>query len=237
MKAGENMIPEVKKAHVYMVGRILIFVMIGIIVLQVGLFLLMPPPSTAIGFYELFEKNAFLGLISLDFLYLINNTLLIMIYFAISLYVFQFKPVLALLAMLVGGIGITSYYASNPAFEFYFLSQNFSGATGVELERLITNGELLLANYIGTAFISYYILNAIALYIFGAAFFFEKNASRSVAIMGLISAFFMSIPSSFGTVGMVFALLSLIPWVVFCLMIAHRFNLKIKQIKIEQIKI
>lgn len=231
------MIPTIKKAHVYQVGRILIFVMIGIIILQVGLYLLMPPPTTAEGFYELFEKNVFLGLISLDFLYLINNALLIMIYFAISLYIFQFKPILALLALLIGSMGITSYYASNPAFEFYFLSQNFSSASAVELERLITNGELLLVNYKGTAFISYYILNAIALYIIGIAFFFEKGTSKSVAIVGLLSAFLMSVPSSFGMVGLVFSLLSLIPWVIFCLMVAHRFNLKIQQIRILQIKI
>lgn len=232
---GDIMIPEVKKAHVYLVTRILIFVMIGLIFLQVLVFTLSTPPETAEGFFELFNQNTFLGLLSLDFLYLINNALLIMIYFGISLYLLKYKPILALIALLVGAIGIAAYYASNPAFEFYFLSKRYEMASGLEKERLLANGELLLAGYIGTAFISYYILNAIALYIYGIAFLLSKDAPKKIGILGLISAVLMSVPSSFGTVGMVFALLSLIPWIVFCLLIAIHFKRCIHEInhKIE----
>lgn len=227
------MVPDVKKAHVYFVSRILIFVMIGIIFLQVLVFTVKTPPETVEGFYELFNQNKFLGLLSLDFLYLINNALLIMIYFGISLYLFKYKPILALIALLVGAIGIAAYYASNPAFEFYFLSERYQEATMLEKERLIANGELLLAGYIGTAFISYYILNAIALYIYGVAFLLVKDAPKKIGIFGLISAVLMSVPSSFGTVGMVFALLSLVPWIIFCILIAIHFKKRMKEIYLK----
>lgn len=225
------MIPEIKKAHVYFVARILIFVMIGIIFLQVLIFTIATPPTSAEGFYELFNEHPFLGLLSLDFLYLINNALLIMVYFAISLFLFNYKPLLSLLALLVGSIGIASYYASNPAFEFYFLAKEYPFASGLAMERLITNGELLLAGYIGTAFISYYILNAIALYIYGISFLLVKDTPKRIGVFGLISAVLMSVPSSFGMVGMIFALLSLIPWIVFCILVAIHLKKRIKVIQ------
>lgn len=224
------MISDLKKAHVYSVARIIIFVMIALIGLQVIVFLVTPPPETVEGFFELFVKNKFLGLLSLDLLYLFNNALLIMVYFAVTLYLLPHKPLIAVLALLIGSIGIASYYASNPAFEFYFLSERYPLVTGIEKERLLASGELLLAGYIGTAFISYYILNAIALYIYGIAFILTKPSHKYTGIVGLISAVLMSVPSSFGLVGMVFALLSLVPWIVFCLMIAKRFKEKNKEI-------
>ncbi len=218
------MIPDVKKAHVYSVARYVIFSMLALIVLQVLVFVLIPPPNSAEGFFELFVRSKFQGLLSLDFLYLINNALLIMVYFSLTLYLIKHKPLIALLALLIGAIGIASYYGSNPAFEFYFLSDRYIVASGLEKERLIANGELLLATYIGTSFISYYILNAISLYIYSIAFLLAKPAHKTIGIWGLISAVLMSVPSSFGVVGMVFALTSLIPWVVFCLLIAKQFK-------------
>lgn len=219
-------ITEIKKAHVYTVAKYTIYGMIGLIFLQVIIYVMAPPPDTVIEMFELFEAKPFLGLLSLDLLYLLNNALLIMVYFSITLYLMSYKPLMALLALLVGAIGIASYYASNPAFEFLFLSKGFSVASALEKERLLTNGELLLAGYIGTAFISYYILNAIALYLYSIALLLAKDVHKKVGVFGLISAILMSIPSSFGTIGMVFALGSLIPWIIFCLMIAHLFQQK-----------
>ena len=53
----------------------LFFSMLALIVLQVLVFVLIPPPNSAEGFFELFVRSKFQGLLSLDFLYLINNAL------------------------------------------------------------------------------------------------------------------------------------------------------------------
>lgn len=230
-------IKDIKKAHVYAVGRWMIFAMIVIMFLQVIVYVVSPPPATTYEMFELFESKPFMGLLSLDLLYLINNTLLIMIYFSISLFLLMYKPLLSLLALLVGAIGIASYYASNPAFEFYFLSKGFSLLSTYEKERLLTSGDLLLANYIGTAFISYYILNAIALYIYSVSFLLAKDVSKWVGITGLTAAVFMSIPSSFGDVGKIFAFISLIPWLVFIVMVSEVFRKKIKATKKDEVLI
>ncbi len=219
---------KIKRAHVYLVSRILIYVMLGIMILQVLIYFISPPPSTVEGVYELFVSSPLRGLLGLDLLYLINNTLLIMIYFGLTLYLYQHKPLMSVLALVIGAIGIAAYYAANTAFEFYFLSQSYETANLFEQERLITAGTLLLAQYKGTAFVSYYILNAIALYVYSAALIFVKKIPKIVYIMGFLSAIFMSIPSSFGSFGLIMSLLSLIPWMVFCLLIAYQFQLEIK---------
>lgn len=210
-------------SHLFSVARYMIFSMIGIILVQVAIYVLMPPPDTAIGFFELFQENTFKGLLSLDFLYLINNALLIIIYLAFSVFMMKRKPLLAIIAFIVSAIGIACYYASNPIFEFYFISQKYVVATPLEQQMWISVGEGLLVQYIGTAFISYYIFNAIGLFLYAIILLFMKEVPRRVAVFGFMSAIFMSVPSSFGTLGLIFALLSLIPWIVFCLMMSNLF--------------
>jgi hypothetical protein len=79
-------IKDIKKAHVYAVGRWMIFAMIVIMFLQVIVYVVSQPPVTTYEMFELFEAKPLMGLLSLDLLYLVNNTLLIMIYFSISLF-------------------------------------------------------------------------------------------------------------------------------------------------------
>ena len=137
------------------------------------------------------------------------------------------KPLLAIIAFIISAIGIACYYASNPIFEFYFISKTYATATPLEQQMWITVGEGLLVQYIGTAFISYYMFNAIGLFLYAIILLFMKEVPRRVAVFGFMSAIFMSVPSSFGTLGLIFALLSLIPWIIFCLMME-------KELRIEQ---
>lgn len=207
-----------KIAHIYSVARYMIYGMIGLIGLQIIVYVLMPPPETAYELMEIFWYSTFKGLLSLDLLYMINNALLIMIYFAFSLFMMKKKPLLAIIAFVVGIIGIACYYASNPAFEFYFLAQKYALATGAERLYLEYIGEGLLLQYKGTAFISYYIFNAIALYLYAVILLYMKEVPRRVPVFAFMSAILMSIPSSFGLLGLIFALLSLVPWMIFLLM-------------------
>ena len=76
-------------------------------------------------------------------------------------------------------------------------------------------GEAVMAGYTGTAFNTYYVLNAIGLLLFAATFLHSPRFKRSIGYWGLASGVLMIVPSSAGLVGMIFSLLSLIPWVVF----------------------
>lgn len=90
----------------YRVAQFSALAMLIIIPLQILIFIISPPPDTVKGFFELYQQNPFLGLLSLDFLYLFNNAILVIIYLALFVLLYSEKPVTALVALILGLIGI-----------------------------------------------------------------------------------------------------------------------------------
>ena len=199
----------------FRVAWYLTLMMIILIPIQIIVFIISPPPSTVKGLFELYHQNPFLGLLSLDFLYLFNNIILVIIYLAIFVLLFQEKPVTVLLALILGLIGIACYYPSNPAFEMLTLSNQYFLAQPKQQMIYLAAGEGLMAGYSGTSFDVYYVLSTICLLLFSYSLLKSSRFKKSVGLWGLTSGLFMIIPSSAGTIGMIFSLLSLIPWVVF----------------------
>lgn len=199
----------------FRVAWYLTLMMIILIPIQIIVFIISPPPSTVKGLFELYHQNPFLGLLSLDFLYLFNNIILVIIYLAIFVLLFQEKPVTVLLALILGLIGIACYYPSNPAFEMLTLSNQYFLAQPEQQMIYLAAGEGLMAGYSGTSFDVYYVLSTICLLLFSYSLLKSSRFKKSVGLWGLTSGLFMIIPSSAGTIGMIFSLLSLIPWIVF----------------------
>jgi len=193
----------------------LIIIMLLIIPLQIIIFSLYPPPNTVEGFFELYKSNVFLGLLSLDFLYLINNTIMIILYLSLFVALYKDSPLTVLIAFILGIVGLVCYYGSNPSFEILNLSRKFFDANINEQIIYIAAGETLLAGYSGTSFNVYYVLNTICLLMFSYTLIKSPIFKKSVGYWALASGFFMIIPSSAGMIGLIFSLLSLIPWVVF----------------------
>jgi len=110
----------------YRVAQYLALTMLILIPIQIVIYVVAPPPDTVKGFFELYRQNPFLGLLSLDFLYLFNNMIIVIIYLALFVLLYREKPVTVLLALILGLIGIACYYPSNPAFEMLTLSNKRS---------------------------------------------------------------------------------------------------------------
>jgi len=208
----------------YKIGGFSAIGMLAIMVAQIAIFIIWPPPTTTEGFFVLFQQNRFLGLLSMDLLYLVNNTILILIYLALWIPLKRVSESLSLVALIFGIVGITAYFSSNPAFEMLSLSNQFAASSN-ELQQtaLLGAGHALLATYKGTVFDVYYVLNAISLLIFAGLMLRSESFSKGIAVVGLISGILMSIPSSAGTIGLIFSLASLIPWAVFLILIIKRF--------------
>ncbi|NCC75557.1 MAG: DUF4386 family protein [Clostridia bacterium] len=202
----------------------LAIVMLVIIPLQIVIYVVAPPPDTVIGLFLRYQECPFLGLLSLDFLYLFNNLIIVVIYLALFVLLYREKPVTVLLAMVFGLVGIACYYPSNPAFEMLTLSSRYFAAQPEQQGSFLAAGEALMAGYTGTSFDVYYVLSTICLLLFSYALIKSPQFKKSVGCWGLASGLFMIIPSSAGTVGMIFSLLSLIPWVVFVVLLAIRFR-------------
>ena len=208
----------------YRVAQFLALAMLLIIPLQIAIYIISPPPDTVKGFFELYHQNPFLGLLSLDFLYLFNNIIIVIVYLAIFVLLFQEKPVVVLLAFILGIIGVACYYPSNPAFEMLTLSHQYFQALPQQQQIYLAAGEAVMAGYTGTSFDVYYVLSTICLLLFAYAIFKSPKFKKSVGLWGLVSGFFMIIPSSAGMVGMIFSFLSLIPWVVFIVLLMSKFK-------------
>ncbi|MBR0600324.1 DUF4386 family protein [Sinanaerobacter chloroacetimidivorans] len=208
----------------YRVAQFLALTMLILIPLQIVIYVIAPPPDTVKGFFELYQQNPFLGLLSLDFLYLFNNMIIVIIYLALFVLLYREKPVIVLLALILGLIGIACYYPSNPAFEMLTLSNQYFQALPEQQTIYLAAGEALMAGYTGTTFDVYYVLSTICLLLFAYALIKSHKFKKSVGLWGLASGFFMIVPSSAGVLGMIFSLLSLIPWVVFIALLMINFR-------------
>jgi len=206
-------------------GGIMALIVVAIIPAQIVIFGLWPPPKEVLGFFELFQRNKLLGLLSLDLLYLVNNILLTFVYLALFAALRNTKAFPMFLALVMGFIGIAVYYSSTVAFEMMSLSKNYyASSEPLSQQQMLAAGQAVMERYKGTAFDVYYILNGIALVIIGFSMLNDpaKTFSRATAIWGLVSAFLMTIPSTFGTIGLIFSIASLLPWIVFSVLMARR---------------
>lgn len=197
----------------------LIVTMLILILIQIIVFVMFPPPKSVIGFFELFQNNWFLGLLSLDLIYIFNNLIIIVIYLSLFVLLYKETPVISIFALILGLVGITCYFPSNPAFEMMKLSTKYFSADPSSQIIYQAAGEALMAGYTGTAFNIYYELNAIALLLFSYIILKSKVLSKAIGIWGFASGILMIIPSTAGLIGLVFSLLSLIPWIIFSILL------------------
>lgn len=198
--------------------------MLLMIPIQIIIYAAWPPPTSTQGFFDLYNQNPLLGLLSLDLLYIINNVLIVPLYLAIAITLRNHSRMLLPLALILGFIGIAAYYPTNPAFEFLVLAPKYALASSADKVIYLAAGETLLANYIGTAFDVYYVLNAFTLISLSVLMLKSGIYSKPTSIIGLASGIFMIIPSTVGTIGLVFSLLSLIPWIMFVALLIKQYR-------------
>lgn len=188
-----------------------------LIPLQMIVFFVSFPPETAQLWIELFNRNWALGLLQMDLLFIVDNVLLALLYLALyQILKDKNKPVM-MVAILLGLLGIAAFFSSNPAFEMWQTAREYAR---LPRESLLTIAEALIFQWKGTAFTIYYILNGITLITVTLVMRGSIFGNRT-ATVGLISGILMVIPSNAGTIGLVCSLLSLIPWMIFLIMMAR----------------
>lgn len=208
----------------YKISGIAALIIVVFIPIQLFIFVNWPPPENPLGYFLLFQENWFLGLLSLDLLYILNNVLLVLVYLGLYEALKKANQSYMLIALALGLTGITAYYASTIAFEMLSLSNQYTLAGTEELKlQCLASGQTLLLTYKGTAFNVYYVLNAFTLLIISVVMLRDKTFSKATAIWGLASGILMLIPTTAGTIGMIFGITSLIPWIVFSILIALKF--------------
>ena len=194
--------------------------MVVIIPLQIIVFFVSFPPETAELWLALFTENWALGLLQMDLLFIVDNMLLVLLYLTLYLILKEKNEPVMMVAILLGLLGIASFFSSNPAFEMWQTAREYAK---MPRENLLTIAEALIFQWKGTAFNIYYVLNGITL-IATALVMRNSVFGNKTATVGLISGLLMVIPSTAGTVGLVCSLLSLIPWMIFHIMMMGTFR-------------
>lgn len=208
---------------IYKIGAVAALIMVVIVSVECIVFILLPPPNTVLGYFDLFQNNWFLGLISLDLLLVINNVLLILIYLALYATLRSTNKPMMTIGLVLSLVGVAAYFSSNTSFEMLSLSKQYSIATTEdEKPALLSAGQAMLAIYTGTAYNVYYVLNAVALLIFSFVLLQSRIFSRATAYSALLAGILMLVPPTVGTIGIYISLLFLLPWAVWLILFARR---------------
>ena len=220
---GERKIDQ-KWNNLYKIAGIATITMLVIIPVQILVFSLTSIPSTIMDWFKLYQDNWVLGLIHQDFLYIINNVIVAIMYLAFYVKLKAKNQSLMLLALVLGLLGIAAYLASNRSFELMNLSHLYYGTNILSLKAMyLSAGQAVLVSWQGTAFLIYYILNGIALLLLSLVMLQSEAFGKKIAIIGLVAGILMIIPSTAGTIGLIFSLASLIPWYIFSILAAKKF--------------
>jgi hypothetical protein len=172
----------------YKVSGMAVLVTVVLIIVQMIVFVLWPPPGNAIDYFNLFQNNVLLGFLSLDLLYVIDNVLLIPILLALYVALRKTNEPFMVLGTMLGFIGIACLFTSNPSVSMYSLSGQYAAAT-TELQRslFLAAGQAMLAAYSGTAYHLSLILGSLALVIICIVMLQSKIFSKATAYMGILA--------------------------------------------------
>jgi len=186
-------------------------------------FFVWPPPSTVTGWFTLFQDNAFVGLLDMDLLLIVDYALMGIVFLALWAALRRASQSFMTIALTLELVGVATYFASTVAFEMLSLSNLYAAATtDAERATLLAAGQAMLATWQGTAFNVSYILGAVALLIVSVVMLRSHVFSKITAYVGVLASALMFVPPTAGTIGIFFSLISLVPTVIWLILIAQK---------------
>jgi hypothetical protein len=197
----------------------------ALVPVQGVIFALHPPPTTVLGHFESLQEHALLGLLNLDLLYLVTMLLPVVVNVAVYGALRRISPGWMLLALVLTLLSTAIYFGSGAAFEMLSLSGRYAAATRDEERRvLLAAGEAVLARYQGTAYDVSYVLGCFPMVMVAVVMLRSSIFSRATAWAGLLTGVMMVLPPTVGLAGMVVAFASLIPLMVWLVLVARRLS-------------
>ena len=145
-------------------------------------------PVTAIGWLTLLQENRFVGLALLDIFDLVNYALVCLIFLALYAALRKSNQSVMGLATIINIVGTTVYFASNQAFSFLYLSEQYAVATSEAQRSLyLAAGEALLANTHGTGIHISLFLVLLAGLIVSIVMLGSNIFNKATAVIGILA--------------------------------------------------
>lgn len=204
------------------VAAVVVTVMIP---LQALVFLLAPPPTTPLAYFDLFAHNPVLGLLDLDLLLTIDYLVMIPLYLALFASVEHRSPGWGLLALVLGLLSLSLFFVSREAtFSMWQLSSQYAGtADAAHKAALVASGQSLLTLYNGGTFGLSYLLGAASTLVFSFTMLRHRVFGVLPAAVGIATGITMLVPANLGPVGLVAAMLSLVPTAWWLILLSRSF--------------
>jgi Domain of unknown function (DUF4386) len=224
-KPEDRFTPSRQWSTLYRVAAIAALSVVALIPLQAVVFFAWPPPSTVLGYFDVFQSNALLGLLDLDLLLVVDELLMIPVLLGLYVALKQTDESVMLLAIAIGLVGVVLFLVAREAtISMLWLSNQYAGANS-EPERaaLVAAGQTLLTTYNGTAFSVGYFLTGLATLLMSCIMLRGAVFGRTAGVAGVLAGATALVPASFGTLGLVLAFVSLLPLMVWLFSIGRRF--------------
>ncbi|WP_424359160.1 DUF4386 family protein [Methanocella sp. MCL-LM] len=153
------------------------------------------PPDMTIGWFTLLQQNRLLGLALLNVFDIVDYALVGLMFIALYVVLKQSHESKALIALVLGLIGIAVYFASNTAFSLLSLSDQYAAATtDAQRSTLLAAGQTMLSMYNpgtvyqGTGIYLSFLLVAVAGLVISIAMLRSKFFGRTTAYVGILAS-------------------------------------------------
>ena len=213
----------------YRAGAVAAFATVAITVFQIVAGILWPPPdfaptaSAATRILEMAHADPVLTFLKLDGLMVLDYLLLIVVYLALYAALKRTSPSLMLPGTALALVAITLYLGTNPAVTMLVLAGQYATAgSDAAASGIVPAAQAVLVNFQGTAFLVHYVVMGIAGMLVASAMLRGGVFSRATGIAGLLQGAMMLVPVTFGMVGLIFALGSLVPFIVWFILVGKR---------------
>jgi len=165
----------------YRTAAIAALITVALFLVQIVAFFAWPPPSTAAGHFALLQSRPLIGLVSLDFLIIVDEVLAIPITLALYLSLRRVHESLTLIATALAASSIVCFLVATPALNMLYLSQQYATATtGLEREGLVAAGQAVLSSWQGTPYQVGYVVGTIDMLIISWVMLRSKIFSKAL---------------------------------------------------------
>ena len=204
----------------YRIGAVAAVISVVVIPLSIIAFFVWPLwPDNIL---DLIQQDWLAGLMGLDFGYLFSNVFAIPFFLVLYVTLKEVDEGWALLALVLGLIGLACLVPARPIPEMFALSDQYAAAT-TEAERAsyLVASEAMLAHFHGMAYHAHYILGAASLLISSFLMLRSATFSKATAYVGIVTNIVvlgLYVP----VIGVWISMLSVVGYLVWYILIARR---------------
>jgi hypothetical protein len=206
----------------YKIGGAAALFSVAIVPMQFVVFILWPPPDTAIGWFTLFQNNKLGGLLAFELLFPVNAAFGITTTLALYVALRRVNESLMAIALALGLVEAVAFIVARPAMEMLYLSERYAAATtDAQRALFLSAGEAVWATFNGTAFHMGYNIFSVYFLIVSVVMLRSYIFGRVTAYMGILAAILnwgLYVPK----IGLLLSILSIVPLAIWLVLVARR---------------